>query len=191
MKKFILCILCIIALILQSQWTFAGCNAGTLLYFKFQDDIYLLLADHNSNMQGQRGWSGFGGRCGGDDPDKAAARETEEETGGFYEQAKILDKLRKSSSIKVNDFTTFFVEVEPVPAVLLNSHKKTTQEADYTERGPYAWIPLSEIWRAIENRKSGKANIDKKYLPTNAHTDWLFEYFVNGLDQAKSAGVFP
>ena len=191
MKNFIQAILCVVILTSLCQLSFAGCNAGTLLYFKHKDKIYLLLADHNPGIHGKRGWSGFGGRCDDDDPDKAAARETEEETRGLFERSKILDKIRSSPKIKVYNFTTFFVEVDPFPVILIKNQNPTSHADSYNERGPYAWIPFSEIWQAIENMRSGRAHISKKYLPPDSHTDWLFENFVRSLRQAKRAEVFP
>ena len=192
MKKMVWFLLSGLWLIFLSQNAYADCNAGTVLFFKFNGETYLLLADHSLSSHSRRGWSGFGGRCDGDEkPGETAARETEEETEGFYGRAKILEKLRSSSSIKVNDFRTFFVEVEPAPAVLLNNQKQKIQGSGYNERGPYAWIPVSEIWQAIENKGSGPAHIPKKYLPSNAQTNWLFKDFVLGLIEAKRAEIFP
>ena len=176
---------------LLTQNVYADCNAGTVLFFKFNDEVYLLLADHSLSGHLCRGWSGFGGRCDGEPADKAAARETEEETRGFYKREKILDRLSSSPSNLSNDFTTFFVEVDYVPAIVFNNQKPTSSEASYDERGPFAWIPFSAIWQAIENKRSGQAQIPKKYLPPNAHTDWLFNDFILGLIEAKRAGAFP
>jgi hypothetical protein len=33
--------------------------------------------------------------------------------------------------------------------------------------------------------------IPEKYLPSDAHTDWLFEPFVTSLTAAKKAGILP
>jgi len=192
MKKSIWCLLCTLVLTLLSQNAYADCNAGTVLFFKFNDEAYLLLADHSSGSHPQRGWSGFGGRCDEDELSaKAAARETEEETRGFYKREKICRKLSSSSSNVANGFTTFFVEVDYVPAIVFNNQKPTSSAASYNERGLYAWIPFSEIWQAIENRQNGRPLIPKKYLPPQSHTDWLFKEFVLSLIAAKRAGVFP
>jgi 8-oxo-dGTP pyrophosphatase MutT (NUDIX family) len=189
--KSIWCLLCTLVLTLLSQNAYAACNAGTVLYFKFNGEAYLLLADHSLSSHSRRGWSGFGGRCDGELADKTAARETEEETRGFYKREEILDKLSSSPRNLSNGFTTFFVEVGYVPAIVFNNQKPTSHAASYDERGPYAWVPFSAIWQAIENERSGQAHIPKKYLPPNAHTDWLFKDFVLGLIEAKRAGDFP
>ena len=181
--------LCILAF--GAQNAFAGCGAGTVLYFKFKQETYLLLADHGFSHQRDRGWSGFGGRCDGQPPASAAARETHEETKGFYSQKEIMAKLDPQSSISVNDFTTYFIEVDYVPAEVINNYRETNKSSRYRERGPYAWMPLSAIWRTIENEKSGLMYLPAKYLPPEAHTNWLFKPFVNSLLEAKSGDILP
>jgi 8-oxo-dGTP pyrophosphatase MutT (NUDIX family) len=169
----------------------AGCAAGTVLYIKFKGETYLLLADHNWYRQRDRGWSGFGGLCDGEPVDVAAARETEEETKGFYSREKIFNRLDSSPKIRVGDFTTFFLEIDYVPVVVLNNQESTLHGGSYFERGPYAWIPISVIWEAIANKQPGRLSIPKKYLPSDAHTDWLFEPFVASLKAATKAGILP
>ena len=171
--------------------TFAGCGAGTVLYFKFKHETYLLLADHGFSHQRDRGWSGFGGRCEGEPPASAAARETEEETKGFFSREDMVVKLNPKSSIRVNDFTTYYIEVNYVPAEVINNYKATHRSSSYRERGPYAWIPISAIWQTIENEKSGRMYLPAKYLPPEAPTSWLFEPFATSLLTARSAGILP
>ena len=178
-------------LILLSQDAFASCGAGTVLYFTFKDETHLLLADHQFPGQRHRGWSGFGGLCDGEAVDVAAARETEEETRGFYNKGEILTRIGTSPKILIGNFTTFFVEVDYVPAVVINNHQRQGDAPAYLERGPYAWIPFSVIWHAIKNRQSGRAQITGKYLPPDARTDWLFEPFLTSLVAAKAAGILP
>ncbi|CAB1077197.1 hypothetical protein D1AOALGA4SA_4989 [Olavius algarvensis Delta 1 endosymbiont] len=173
----------------QDAW--AGCAAGTVLYFRVQHETYLLLADHSRVHQRGRGWSGFGGRCDGQPPATAAARETEEETKGYYRRKEIAAKIKSAPSVQVADFSTFFVEVEYVPVTVINNFKAQNRSAVYRERGPYAWVPISAIWQAIENKKSARAYLPGKYLPPKAHSDWLFEPFVISLQAAKSAGRLP
>ncbi len=183
--------LCIWISIFLIPDTFAGCGAGTVLYFKFKHETYLLLADHGFSHQRDRGWSGFGGRCDGEPAASAAARETEEETKGFYSRKEILVKLNSDSGIRVADFTTYFLEVDFVPANVINNFKASHKSTGYHERGPYAWVPISEIWQSIGNKETGRAYLPSNYLPPEANTDWLFEPFVTSLLAAKARGVLP
>jgi 8-oxo-dGTP pyrophosphatase MutT (NUDIX family) len=191
MKKSFWCLLCIWLFLLMSQKAIADCGAGTVLYFTSKGETYLLLADHNWPRQRDRGWSGFGGLCDGDPANVAAARETEEETKGFYSRGQILAMLGSSPKIRAGDFTTFFVEVDYVPAIVFNNQNPSNHGVGHYERGPYAWIPISEIFSAIEKRQSGRMHIPGKYLPPSAQTNWLFEPFVTSLMAAKKAGVLP
>jgi 8-oxo-dGTP pyrophosphatase MutT (NUDIX family) len=175
----------------MSQNAMASCGAGTVLYFKFKGETYLLLADHNWRHQRDRGWSGFGGLCDGEPVDIAAARETEEETKGFYSREKIFANLGSSPKIRVGDFTTFFLEIDYVPAIVINNQESSQHGVSYFERGPYAWIPISVIRETIAERQPGRLPIPRKYLPPDAHTDWLFEPFVTSLTAAKKAGILP
>ena len=184
-------LLCIWISTFWAQDTLAGCGAGTVLYFKFKHETYLLLADHSHSHQRERGWSGFGGKCDGQPPTSAAARETEEETKGYYSREEILVKLDPTSSIRVSDFTTYFIAVDFVPANVINSYKASQKSTCYRERSPYAWMPISAIWQAIDNKKSGRVYLPAKYLPPEAHTDWLFKPFSTILLAARSNGILP
>jgi hypothetical protein len=119
MRKIIWSVLSLPILVVLSQNAAAKCGAGTVIYFNFKSEIYLLLADHNWPQQHDRGWSGFGGYCDGDPVDVAPARETEEETKGFYHRDELLGKLGSSPQIRVGDFTTFFVGSVILPHFLL------------------------------------------------------------------------
>jgi 8-oxo-dGTP pyrophosphatase MutT (NUDIX family) len=178
-------------LLLLTQNAVANCGAGTVLYFTFKADTYLLIADHQYSGQRHRGWSGFGGLCDGEPSDVAAARETEEETKGFYKRGELLTRIGMSPKIRVGNFTTFFVEVDYVPAVVFNNLKPPGNASGYLERGPYAWVPFPVIRQAIENRQSGRALIAGKYLPPDARTNWLFEPFLTSLKEAETAGILP
>ena len=191
MKKSICGLLCIWVLMLMSPNAMAGCGAGTVLSFRFKAETYLLMADHRWLSQRDRGWSGFGGRCDGQPVEVAAARETEEETKGFYRRGEILARLDSSPKIRVGDFTTFFLEVDYVPAIVLNNQESFNHGVDHIERGPYAWIPISVIREAIAKRQSARMYIPGKYLPPDAQTDWLFEPFVISLMAAQKAGILP
>lgn len=178
-------------LMFLSQYAVAKCGAGTVLYSTIKGKTHLLLADHQLVSQRHRGWAGFGGLCDGQPANVAAARETEEETRGFYNQGEILARLGENHRIRTGDFTTFFVAVDYVPAVDLNNQKPPGSASYYFERGPYAWIPFTVIRQAVENRQSGRAHIAGKYLPPDARTNWLFEPFLTSLLEAEMAGILP
>ncbi len=191
MKKIIFGLLGIWISLLLSQNALSSCGAGTVLYVALKDETYLLLADHKLTGQRYRGWSGFGGLCDGEPDAVAAARETEEETKGFYSRKEIFAKLSSSPKIRVGDFTTFFVAVDYIPVILINNQRSSPPSAAYAERGPYAWIPYSVVRQAFERRQAGRTQIPGKYLPPAAQTDWFFEPFLTSLRTAKKAGILP
>ncbi len=191
MRKLIWSLLSFWFLVLISEYAAASCGAGTVIYFKFKGETYLLLADHTWSHQRDRGWSGFGGYCGADSVDVAAARETEEETKGFYRRGEIFAKLGSSTKIRIGDFTTFFVEVDYVPAIVINNQIPSDHAAAYLERGPFAWIPFSVIRQAIAKRRTGRVQIPGKYLPPDKRSNRIFEPFVTSLLAAKTAGILP
>ena len=184
-------LLLVLILVTVAQNANAKCGAGTILYFNYRHETFLLLADHSRVFQRGRGWSGFGGRCDGDSPAVAAARETEEETRGIFSRREIVAKISSDLKIRVGDFTTYFVEVDFVPAIVINNQDESGRPARYRERSPFAWIPVSVIWQAITKRQNGRAIIPDKYLPSDARTNWLFEPFAGSLEAAKSAGILP
>ena len=184
-------LICLCLLIFLPQNAAAKCGAGTVLYATFEGKTHLLLADHQLISQRHRGWSGFGGLCDGQSAAVAAARETEEETRGYYKSAKILAKLGGKPSIRIGDFTTYFVEVDYVPTVDLINQKPPGSTSHYIERGPYAWVPLAAIRQAFDNRQAGRAHIAAKYLPPDARTNWFFEPFLTSLMEAETAGILP
>ena len=178
-------------LIFMFQNATANCGAGTVLYFSVKGKIYLLLADHRLPLQRQRGWSGFGGLCDGQPAKVAAARETEEETKGYYNRREILAALETCPVIRIGDFTTFFVKVDYVPAAVFNNQKPPGTASGYLERGPYAWIPYAVIRQAVDSRQAGRTFIPGKYLPADALTDWFFEPFLTSLITAEKDGILP
>ena len=121
----------------------------------------------------------------------AAARETEEETKGFFSQEEIISRLGSGPKIRVGDFTTFFLEIDYVPAIVLNNQESAHAKASYLERGPYAWLSISVIREAVAEKQSNRMHIPGKYLPPDAQTDWLFEPFVISLMAAQKAGILP
>ena len=86
--------------------------AGILLYFKAGTKVYLLLADHATPGSKDRGWGGFGGGPeNGESPAETAARETAEETRGFFLAAALLKQIESQTPvIDTNGFALFFAE---------------------------------------------------------------------------------
>lgn len=168
-------------------------NAGIVLYFESGNDVYLLLADHAKKSK--RGWSSFGGRAEkGETPAETAARETEEETKGFFRRQDLLEKiLHTSPVIDDNGFALFFLKINFVPAQQLTNHTPAVDNKAFKERGPYAWIPLSDIEKYIENdiEKRRVYPIDERFLPASHSTHWYWWKSLRNLRKAKQLNAFP
>ena len=65
--------------------------AGTVLYFKSKGEVFFLLAEYTYEDAQKRGWSSFsGGPEEGETAAETAARQTEEETRGYFSRKEIL-----------------------------------------------------------------------------------------------------
>ena len=90
-------------------------------------------------------------------------------------------------------FALFFAEIDFVPAPLVTNHKPETEDRSYTECGPYAWIPFSEIERCIQTKVDGtmKYSVDKKLLPLGSKTDWFWPAWLGSVRKAAEANSLP
>ena len=80
-----------------------------VLFFKSGGEVFLLLADHR---EGDRGWAGYGGGpYDGESAAETAARETEEETRGYFLRDDLLAMIKDQEPVMDNGFALFFAEV--------------------------------------------------------------------------------
>lgn len=193
MRRFIL-------LLLLCGWAvpvvLADGPAGIVLYFRAGGETYLLLADHSKGVDEARGWAGFGGSAkDGESAAQTAARETEEETNGYFRRDWLLERLGKQLPIVDGVFSCFFLEVDFVPIPRIANHRRPSQERDYFERGPFAWIPYSQVTgylgAAPVDAPETKPIIASDYLPSGRQTDWLWSIWLNNLRTARTKGPLP
>ncbi|MDY0313323.1 MAG: NUDIX domain-containing protein [Desulfobacterales bacterium] len=169
----------------------AGRPAGTVLYTHTDQGVFLLLADHRPPST--RGWGSFGGKHElGENPAQTAARETEEETRGYFHRGVILAAIGNQQPVYDGRFAQFFVEVGHVLPEAIAEAVLPSNDFVYNERGPWAWVPYAEIQRLIEMDDSGDPlRIDARYLPAGAHTDWIWPTFLHSLLVAIEQGALP
>ena len=161
--------------------------AGTVLYFRNAQSVYILLADDiNSN----RGWSSFGGGAEeGESEMETAARETEEETRGFFIKEWLLQKMHGQKPIKFKGFSMYFVEVPFVPAQqIMNTPLKKNASESMRERVHYAWIPETDLKRALTVTN---AKIDSVYLPTTSKSKLYWNIWLAGMENAYKKNACP
>jgi len=187
------CILTILALVFIVCGRATAQNpAGIVLYFKSGNDVYLLLAE---DARKTRGWAAFGGGAHkGESLAETAARETEEETRGYFIQADLLKVIEKQIPvIDDNTFALFFAEIDFVPAQRVTNHQPATEDRSYFEGGPYAWIPFSEIEDYVQAKvdRDQKYLIDKRFLPLGSETDWLWPVWLGNMRKAVEKNALP
>ena len=165
--------------------------AGIALYFESGDTMYLLLADH---VKRPRGWAAYGG---GNYPDEStaetAARETEEETRGFFTRADLLKRIEGQTPVMDEGFALFFAEVEFVPAQRVTNNKTVSDDPAFLERGPFAWIPFSEVENYIQADidNEQKYGIDTHYLPLDRKTEWMWPIWLGTMRIAWQNKMLP
>jgi 8-oxo-dGTP pyrophosphatase MutT (NUDIX family) len=187
----------LIGLFVLAVWGYASARepgAGGVLYTTIQGSTYVLLADHRYN---NRGWAAFGGRLDGQSPIRAAAREIEEETNGLVDRKWAIEQLSSSPFYMIRDgswhYTMYFLEVPFKPAVQFTSTKPSIDLEGAKERGPYSWIPLSTVIKAMKQYRLGVelVSVPSEYLPSNRRSSWFWPVFLSSLNQADNDGVFP
>ena len=88
--------------------------AGILIYCHHAGEIHILIAN---DRMGMRGWGGFGGGDKkGETTAVTAARETCEETRGYFKEQWLLQKISGQKPVKLWGYSFYFAEVSYVPA---------------------------------------------------------------------------
>jgi len=177
--------------------TYAGVHAersaGIVLYLESGNEVFLLLADHRAASH--RGWAAFGGRGDkGESRAETAARETEEETRGYFSKGDLLRAIKDQTPvIDANGFALYFAQVAFVPAQRVSNNPIPKDDDSYSERGPYAWIPYSELEKHFLTpvKRNEKHPIDLKFLPKGSRTDWIWSVWLCSMRLAIKAEALP
>ena len=162
--------------------------AGMVLYFNDGHQTFLLLAD---DIEGTRGWSAFGGRQEeGESIIEAAARETSEETRGFYSKEWLMLQVEGQTPVSTsNGFKMFFVEVPFVPALRIKQHPLPYSADKHSqERVHFAWVPLSNLEQAIHSEKN---EIIDLYLPPSSKLKFYWDVWIKNMKDAYAINACP
>jgi len=146
--------------------------AGIVLYHHDGAKVQLLL-DHAHKYLG---WASFGGSAKeGETVEETAARETEEETRGYFKRAWLYAQITESRPARSNGFTMYFVAAPFVPARQVMDHPVDENNLSLTERTHFAWIPLSELADVMEQDSPHREafKINPAYLPPGCKTDYF------------------
>jgi 8-oxo-dGTP pyrophosphatase MutT (NUDIX family) len=179
---------CLFAVVLLSCSGEKLCDAaGTIIYSKHQGEIWLLLADHKNN---KRGWASFGGGCRKRETAvDAAARETWEETRGYFSREEILQKINPEEPVETDGYIAYLVEVEFVESDAISENRLPKKETGFRERGPYAWIALEDVFKVMDSGDPSWS-VAPELLPKNKHP-WLYNKFLNSVFVARQLGYLP
>lgn len=168
--------------------------AGITLYAEEDGKIFLLLADHAMPAR-HRGWAGFGGMNEfGESTAQTAARETEEETNGYFSREYLLKLIEGQPPLLDDRFTFYFAKVPKVPVEEISGRHSGLLSRFYRERVNYAWVPWQQVARYLDVKAAADGRsytIDASYLPEKAPTNWLWPVWVNNFRVAERAGRLP
>lgn len=172
----------------------AGNPAGIQLYAQTPDGVFLLVADHIFPVK--RGWAGFGGMAdAGETIAQTAARETEEETRGYFKREDLLAAIAGQEPVFDGKFAFYFVKVDKVPAEEINRHSTGGGGIAFAERGPYTWVPYSEVERYLDQDAAPTARnyvINNAYLPSGRlNTRWFWPVWLNNFRAAHLQNAIP
>lgn len=163
-----------------------------MLYHRQGEEIFLLLADHQAPSK--RGWGGFGGKYEeGESPAQTAARETEEETRGFFNRTELLEKIKNQVPFEDGEFSLFFVEIDRIPVEQIAASKVPEDKKAYRERGPWVWFPLSEVMQFLKAEPDPKtiASVSVRLLPEGHSSKHFWPVWLQSMYRAFNAGVLP
>ena len=130
----------------------------------------------------------------GESAAETAARETEEETRGYFLREDLLTLIEGQQPVIDSDgFALYFAEIPFVPAQRVTNNPLPSDDESYTERGPYAWMPYSELDRYLK----GPVEYKKKYpiaaalLPAGQNTAWFWPIWLGNVWLAIETDSIP
>lgn len=181
----------VLLMILAEGSVTAGGPAGILLYHRDGDNVLVLLAN---DSKGTRGWSGFGGGAEGDESLRAtAARETEEETRGYFSRVWLEEQIADQQPLSSRGFHMFFVQVPFVPAQRVMNNPVEGHQAATEETQFYAWVPFSELEPVLakDNPLEADLRMNPLYVPRGCGVHSFWRVWILNMHDAQKQGVFP
>lgn len=172
----------------------AKCHAGMVLYFTTATEVYLLLGDHLSAKQQQRGWDTFGGSCEGYSLLQTATRETFEETRGYFHPRQLEQWIGNQTPVESDNRHYYFVEIPYFPVQRLNNQQPPQKGKTHYERGPYAWVPLSLLTQHFNTpltKRGRDYTFPSEWLPKKRASEWVYPPLIKLLQQTQQQGRLP
>jgi 8-oxo-dGTP pyrophosphatase MutT (NUDIX family) len=181
----------IAAVILVAFFAYAKDPAGIVLYYSDGESVFLLLADHAKST---RGWSAFGGSANlGETRWGTAARETHEETRGYFLREWLGQQIAEQEPVLSHGYSMFFVEVPFVPAQRVMNNPINKSDKSMLERQYYTWIPFSELERVLvkEDPSTEDLKVNPLYLPRGSQSDSYWDVWIRNMHDAMKQRAFP
>ena len=86
----------------------------------------------------------------------------------------------------------YFLEIDFVSAQRITNNKSSVGGKVYKERGPFAWIPYSELKKYLTSQVTGQKHyIDKRFLPKRAKRDYFWKTWVSNMVGAYRSKSIP
>ena len=165
--------------------------AGIVLYCHHLGELHLLLAN---DRFGSRGWGGFvGGDKEGETAAMTAARETHEETRGYYDRMKLFRMIANQQPVKLWGCHWYFAEVAYVDAKKIMDHRIPLLNPAYMETQHYAWVPYREIQPLLEKKSLTVADLQlhPRHLQPNSRSKSYWRVWIDNMRQLHLKDAFP
>ena len=143
---------------------------------------------------GRRGWGGFvGGNKEGETTAQTAARETSEETRGFYDADWLRKKIAGQKPVRQWGCSFYFLEVAHVPAKRIMDHPIPLLNLAYMETQHYAWVPFSEIEPLLTKARLTEADLrlHPRHLQRSSRSKSYWRVWIDNLRRMHLKDAFP
>ena len=165
--------------------------AGILLYCRLDGEILILVAN---DRLGMRGWAGFGGGDKkGETAAMTAARETSEETRGYYRQPWLFRKIADQRPVKQWGYHFYFAEVAHVSAKTIMKHRLPRLSPAYLETQHYAWVPFSELKPLLTKKTLTDADLrlHPRHLQPGSNSGSYWRVWIDNMRHLHLKDAFP
>jgi len=122
-----------------------------------------------------------------------AARETSEETRGYYNQAGLLKMISGQKPIRQSGFSLYFAEVPYVSAKKIMAHPIKRWSPGYFETQHYAWVPFFEIEPLLtkNNLTESDLQLHPRHLQRTSRSKVYWKVWIDQLKQVQMNDGFP
>ena len=105
----------------------------------------------------------------------------------------LLALIKGQKPVIDNGFALYFAEVPFVPAPLVTNNPLPSDDESYVERGPYAWIPYSELEPYLKGpvKPEDRYPIEERLLPGERYTSWYWPVWLGSVWKSVETNSIP